>query len=55
MEVGAPTLLAGDIGCGGTDYSFELRPTLTALVFEYGHGSVSHVIMARLGYDYCPT
>ena len=41
MNVVARTVLAGDNSCGGTDDPLELRSTLTALIFEYGHGSIS--------------
>jgi len=41
IDVRARALLTGDAGCGGTDYSLKLCSTLTALVFEYGHRSVS--------------
>jgi hypothetical protein len=41
IDVRARALLAGDVGCGGTDYSLEPCSTLTAFVFEYGHRSTS--------------
>jgi len=50
IDVRARTLLAGDVGCGGPDYSLELCSTLTALVFEYRHRSIS-VIRTAPGYS----
>jgi hypothetical protein len=46
IDVRARALLAGDVGCGGTDYSLKLCSALTALVFEYGHHSISLIRFA---------
>jgi len=41
IDIRARALLTGHAGGRGTDYSLKLCPTLTALVFEYGHRSIS--------------